>query len=72
MKKGGPVNLIFRVRRELAKRLWENLAREYKDFVEISAVTSGKKDVERVVERARQNWNLKLRTVLFVDDSSFQ
>lgn len=38
------------------------------EFVELSAVTSGKRDVERVIEHARQNWNLKLRTVLFVDE----
>lgn len=38
------------------------------DFIELSAVTSGKKDVERVVEHARQNWNLNLRTILFVDE----
>lgn len=38
------------------------------DFVELSAVTAGKKDVMAVVERARQNWNLKTRTVLFVDE----
>lgn len=45
------------------------IAREVKaDFIEMSAVTSGKKDVEKVVEHARQNWNLQLRTVLFVDE----
>jgi putative ATPase len=38
------------------------------DFVELSAVTSGKKDVLAVVERAKTNWNLKLRTLLFVDE----
>ncbi len=38
------------------------------DFVEISAVTSGKKDVNQVIERARQNWNLRKLTVLFVDE----
>lgn len=38
------------------------------EFVELSAVTSGKKDVEKVVEHARQNWNLQLRTILFVDE----
>ena len=38
------------------------------EFIELSAVTSGKKDVERVVEHAKQNWNFKLRTVLFVDE----
>lgn len=38
------------------------------EFIELSAVTSGKKDVERVIEHARQNWNLNLRTILFVDE----
>lgn len=38
------------------------------EFVELSAVTSGKKDVERVVEHAKQNWNLNIRTLLFVDE----
>ena len=38
------------------------------EFIEMSAVTSGKKDVEKVVEHAKQNWNLKLRTILFVDE----
>lgn len=38
------------------------------EFIELSAVTSGKKDVERVVEHALQNWNLGQRTVLFVDE----
>lgn len=45
------------------------LARELgTDFVELSAVTASKKDVLQVVERARQNWNLKQRTLLFVDE----
>ena len=45
------------------------IAREVEaDFIELSAVTSGKKDVEKVVEHARQNWNLQIRTVLFVDE----
>ena len=45
------------------------IAREVEaEFVELSAVTSGKKDVEKVIEHARQNWNLHLRTVLFVDE----
>lgn len=38
------------------------------EFIELSAVTSGKKDIEKIVEHARQNWNLKLRTILFVDE----
>ena len=45
------------------------IAREVEaEFVELSAVTSGKKDVEKVIEHARQNWNLRLRTILFVDE----
>ncbi len=45
------------------------IAQEVKaEFVELSAVTAGKKDVLAVVEHARQNWNLKIRTVLFVDE----
>ena len=38
------------------------------EFIELSAVTSGKKDIERIVEHAKQNWNLGNRTVLFVDE----
>lgn len=38
------------------------------EFIELSAVTSGKKDVEKVIEHARQNWNLNIRTILFVDE----
>lgn len=45
------------------------LARELDaEFVELSAVTAGKKDVMLVVEHARQNWNLGMRTILFVDE----
>ena len=38
------------------------------EFIEISAVTSGKKDVTKIIEHARQNWNLQIRTILFVDE----
>ncbi len=38
------------------------------EFIEISAVTSGKKDINIIIEHARQNWNLNLRTILFVDE----
>lgn len=38
------------------------------DFIEISAVSAKKSDVEKVIERARTNWNLKIRTILFVDE----
>ena len=38
------------------------------DFVELSAVTSGVKDVRAVVERAQANRRLGQQTVLFVDE----
>jgi len=38
------------------------------DFVELSAVTAGIKDVRAVVERAQQNRRLGQQTVLFVDE----
>ena len=65
-----PISLIFWGPAGVGKTtLSRIIAREVEaDFIEISAVTSGKKDIERVVERARQNWNLGVRTVLFVDE----
>ena len=70
VKKGEPVNLIFWGPPGTGKTtLARILAREFKaDLVEISAVTAGKKDVEEVVKRAKLNWNLKTRTILFVDE----
>lgn len=70
VKKGEPVNLIFWGPPGTGKTtLARILAREYKaDFIELSAVTAKKKDIEDVVERARVNWNLQTRTVLFVDE----
>jgi putative ATPase len=38
------------------------------DFVELSAVTAGKADVAKVVERGKLNQNLKQQTILFVDE----
>lgn len=38
------------------------------DFIEMSAVIAKKKDVESVIEHARQNWNLQIRTILFIDE----
>lgn len=70
VRKQEPVNIIFWGPPGTGKTtLARIIAKEFKaDFIEISAVTSGKKDVEKVVERAKQNWNLKTRTVLFVDE----
>jgi putative ATPase len=38
------------------------------EFIELSAVTAGKADVVKVVERAQQNQRLGMRTILFVDE----
>ena len=38
------------------------------EFVELSAVTSGKADVVKVIERAGQNRRLGMQTILFVDE----
>src|ERR1700679_270121 len=38
------------------------------EFVELSAVTSGKADVVKVIERAEQNQRLGMQTILFVDE----
>ncbi len=38
------------------------------EFVELSAVTSGKADVAKVIEHAGQNQRLGMRTILFVDE----
>ncbi|HEY5140287.1 MAG TPA: AAA family ATPase, partial [Methylococcales bacterium] len=38
------------------------------EFIELSAVTSGKADVTKVIERAAQNQRLGMRTILFVDE----
>ncbi len=70
VKGGEPVSLILWGPPGSGKTtLARIIANEVKaEFIEISAVTSGKKDVERIVEHARQNWNLQLRTILFVDE----
>ena len=70
VKNKEPVNLIFWGPPGTGKTtLARILAHEFKaDFVEISAVSAGKKDVEEVVKRAKLNWNLKTRTILFVDE----
>lgn len=70
VKRKEPVNIIFWGPPGTGKTtLARIIAKEFEaDFIEISAVTNGKKDVARVVEVAKQNWNLKIRTVLFVDE----
>ncbi len=70
IRKGEPVNLIFWGPPGTGKTtIARILAKEFNaDFIEISAVTAGKKDVEEVVARAKINWNLKTRTILFVDE----
>ena len=70
VKNGEPVSLILWGPPGTGKTtLARIIAREVKaEFIELSAVISGKKDVEQVIEHARQNWNLGLRTILFVDE----
>lgn len=70
VKKREPVSLILWGPPGSGKTtLARVIAKEVKaEFIELSAVTSGKKDVEKVIEHARQNWNLQLRTLLFVDE----
>ncbi len=38
------------------------------DFVEMSAVTAKKADISAMIERAKVNWQLNQRTLLFVDE----
>lgn len=69
-KKKEPVSLILwgppgSGKTTLARVIAKEVSAE---FIELSAVTSGKKEVEKVIEHARQNWNLQLRTILFVDE----
>jgi putative ATPase len=45
------------------------IARETEaEFMELSAVTSGKADVLKAIERAQQNRRLAMKTILFIDE----
>lgn len=70
VKQKEPVSLILWVPSGSGKTTLARIIANEVDaeFIELSAVTSGKKDVEKVIEHARQNWNLQLRTILFVDE----
>lgn len=70
VKNGEPVSLILWGPPGSGKTtLARIIANEVKaEFIEISAVTSGKKDITTIIEHAKQNWNLNLRTILFVDE----
>jgi putative ATPase len=70
VRSGKPFSLIFWGPPGSGKTtLARIVANEMKaDFVELSAVTSGKADVNKVVERAEQNQRLGEQTVLFVDE----
>jgi putative ATPase len=70
VKTGKPFSLIFWGPPGSGKTtLARIIANEMKaDFVELSAVTAGKADVTKVVERAEINQRLGEQTVLFVDE----
>jgi putative ATPase len=70
VKAGKPFSLIFWGPPGSGKTtLARIIANEMEaDFVELSAVTAGKADVNKVVERAGQNQRLGEQTLLFVDE----
>ena len=69
-KKGEPVSLIFWGPPGTGKTtLARIIANEIEaDFIEISAVNAKRADIDQVINRAKQNWNLQIHTVLFVDE----
>jgi putative ATPase len=70
VKSGEPVSLIFwgppgSGKTTLSRIVANELGAE---FIELSAVTSGKADVTKVIEDARVNQRLGQKTILFVDE----
>lgn len=59
----GPPGIGKTTAARILKEAWDDV-----DFIEISAVTSGIKEVRAIVERAQGNRRLGQKTVLFVDE----
>ena len=80
LAKDGPIMTMIRTEQPLNLILWgppgcgkttlaRLIAKKIKaNFVEISAVSSGKKEIEEVIKQAKVDWNLKIRTIMFVDE----
>ncbi len=70
IRSGKPRNLIFWGPAGCGKTtLARMIARSTKaEMIELSAVASGKKDIESVIEKARLNQNLNKPTILFLDE----
>lgn len=70
VRRGEPVSLIFwgppgSGKTTLSRIIAQEIGAE---FMELSAVTAGKADVNRVIEHAKANQRLGQKTILFVDE----